>query len=112
MKDISFSSHLRAVMTPPDINNKKLTDLGSFDPGQGNGTPGKSFGEFLNDYMESVNQDQKMSANAATDLASGKTKNIHETMIISEKADLSFRMMVQVRNKVLEAYQEVMRMQV
>ena len=42
----------------------------------------------------------------------GGTKNIHETMIAIEKAEISFKLMLQVRNKILEAYQEVMRMQV
>ena len=41
-----------------------------------------------------------------------KTENIHETMLALSHADLSFKLMVQVRNKALEAYQEVMRMQV
>jgi flagellar hook-basal body complex protein FliE len=46
------------------------------------------------------------------ELATGKSNNIHETMIAAEKADLSLRLMVQVRNKIIEAYQEVMKMQV
>ncbi|RZA14668.1 MAG: flagellar hook-basal body complex protein FliE, partial [Proteobacteria bacterium] len=46
----------------------------------------------------------------ATDLANGKDTNIHETMLASSQAELSFNMMVQVRNKALSAYQEIMRM--
>src|SRR3989442_2026740 len=42
-------------------------------------------------------------------LATGQNTNIHETMIASEKADIALRMMVQVRNKMIEAYQEMMR---
>ncbi len=45
-------------------------------------------------------------------LQSGESKNIHEVMISMEKADISMRLTVQMRNKVLEAYQEIMRMQV
>jgi flagellar hook-basal body complex protein FliE len=44
-------------------------------------------------------------------LVKGETKNIHETMIAIEKANVSFNMMIQVRNKLLSAYQEIMRMQ-
>ena len=46
------------------------------------------------------------------DLASGRSSNIHETMLSVTKAELGFDMLVQMRNKVIEAYQEVMRMQV
>jgi flagellar hook-basal body complex protein FliE len=46
------------------------------------------------------------------DLAAGKSTNIHETMLAVSKAELGFNMLVQLRNKALEAYQEVMRMQV
>jgi flagellar hook-basal body complex protein FliE len=45
-------------------------------------------------------------------LIAGKSKNIHETMLAIQKADLSLKTMMQVRNKILEAYKEVMRMQV
>ena len=46
------------------------------------------------------------------DLATGKSSNLHETMIAVEKADIALRLMVQVRNKMIDAYQEVMKMQV
>ena len=49
---------------------------------------------------------------AGMDLASGKQENIHEIMLKASHAELSFNFMVQIRNKVLEAYQEVMRMPV
>lgn len=49
---------------------------------------------------------------AATDFATGKAKNLHDVMIAMEKADISLRTLTAVRGKVLEAYQEIMRMQV
>ena len=49
---------------------------------------------------------------AINELVAGKTKNIHSTMLALEKADMSLKLMMQVRNKVLEAYREVMKMQV
>jgi len=45
-------------------------------------------------------------------LATGQVNNIHETMIAIEKANLSFNLMVQVRNKLVQAYEEIMRTQV
>ena len=45
-------------------------------------------------------------------MATGRSHNIHETMIALDKADVSFRMLTKVRNKAVEAYQEIMRMQI
>jgi flagellar hook-basal body complex protein FliE len=55
---------------------------------------------------------QKEADKAIEDFATGKTRNIHETMIAVNKADLAFRLTMQVRNKIVEAYQEVMRTQI
>ncbi|HAX45987.1 MAG TPA: flagellar hook-basal body complex protein FliE [Nitrospina sp.] len=55
---------------------------------------------------------QKEADAAIEDFATGKTRNIHETMIAVNNADLAFRLSMQMRNKIVEAYQEVMRTQV
>jgi flagellar hook-basal body complex protein FliE len=70
----------------------------------------RPFGEILQSSIEEVNRLQQAADNAIEELTVGKTKNIHETMIALEKAEVSFKLMLQVRNKILEAYQEVMRM--
>lgn len=76
-------------------------------------TEGKgSFLDHLKNAIEDANQDQIAADKKATDLANGKDTNIHETMLAASQAELSFNLMVQVRNKALEAYQEVMRMPV
>ena len=74
--------------------------------------PGKSFGETLSESIAQVNELQKAAETAAQDLAMGKSKDIAQTLIAIEKASISFQLMMQVRNRMLEAYQEVMRMQV
>ena len=74
--------------------------------------PGKSFSDTLKEAVDSVNQLQKNADVAAANLASGRTDNVAEVMIASEKADIALRLMVQVRNKIIDAYQEVMKMQV
>lgn len=73
-----------------------------------NGT--RSFGQVLSDQLQEVNQTQLQADDAIKQLAAGKNKNIHETMLMIEKADSSFRLMMQVRNKIIDAYREVMRM--
>ena len=72
----------------------------------------KSFADSLKEAVNQVNTAQKESDHKMQELATGKTQNIHETMIAAEKADIALRMMVQVRNKMIEAYQEIMKMQV
>jgi flagellar hook-basal body complex protein FliE len=81
------------------------------------GNPGstsssKSFADHLWDGVKEVDAMQKTTDKMATDLATGKAENIHEVMVATTEAQLAFNLMVQVRNKVLEAYQEVMRMPV
>ncbi|MBD1400423.1 flagellar hook-basal body complex protein FliE [Pelobacter sp. M08fum] len=73
---------------------------------------GDKFAEALKASIAGVNQAQITADRAAENIVAGDTKNLHEAMIRLEEADISLRMMVQVRNKAVEAYQEVMRMQV
>ncbi|NOY52937.1 MAG: flagellar hook-basal body complex protein FliE [Deltaproteobacteria bacterium] len=71
-----------------------------------------TFADLLKHSIHEVDQVQKDAVRAAENLAVGKTENIHETMIALKKAELSFKMMMQVRNKIVKAYEEIMRMQV
>ncbi len=73
---------------------------------------GTTFMDHLSSSINEVNEMQKKSDAMSMDLASGKSENLHETMIASTQAELSFNLMVQIRNRALEAYQEVMRMPV
>ena len=66
----------------------------------------------LTESLEKVNEAQVAADSSMKELAAGRTKNIHETMLSIEKADSSLKLMMQVRNKVLDAYKEIMRMQV
>jgi flagellar hook-basal body complex protein FliE len=70
------------------------------------------FVQTLKNAIGSVDSLQKDSDIKMQQLATGQNTNIHETMLAAEKADVALRLMVQVRNKIIEAYQEIMRMQV
>ena len=72
----------------------------------------KPFSKVLTESIEKVNDLQKQADKAIDELAVGDSKDIVQTMIKMEKADVSFRLMMQVRNKILQAYEEVMRTQV
>jgi flagellar hook-basal body complex protein FliE len=73
---------------------------------------GQGFGDVLNNAVESVNSMQHEAGRLEDAVAKGESVNIHQAVIAGEKAGLSFRLLMQVRNKMIEAYQEVMRMQV
>ncbi len=70
------------------------------------------FGNVLKSTVEAVNSSQIASDQAIVNLQSGEAKNLHEVMIAVEQADVSLRMLVQMRNKALSAYEEIMRMQI
>lgn len=72
----------------------------------------KSFSETLKQSIQEVNSLLGEAEKKGEELAAGKTGNLHETMITLEKADLSFRLMMQVRNKIVDAYQEIIKMSV
>jgi flagellar hook-basal body complex protein FliE len=76
------------------------------------GAKGGSFAGVLKSSLAEVNQLQQKADAAITALATGDKASLHDTMIAMEQADVSFRLMMQVRNKIVEAYQEIMRMQV
>ncbi len=72
----------------------------------------EGFDELFKQALKGVNGAQKESEKLTGQLVTGEATDIHEVMIASQKASLSLQLTVQVRNKVVEAYQEVMRMQV
>ncbi len=73
---------------------------------------GQGFGDILKNAVESVNSMQHEAGRLEDAVAKGENVNIHQAVIAGEKAGLSFKLLMQVRNKMIEAYQEVMRMQV
>jgi len=88
-------------------------------PSQGNTTKSSevtgaehNFANMLTEIVGEVETQQQAADKAVQQLHAGGAKNLHEAMIAMEQADISIRFMVQVRNKALEAYQEIMRMQV
>ncbi len=73
---------------------------------------GSDFSKMIQSSINQTVEAEAQSEKAIEGLQSGEAKNIHEVMISVEKADISLKMLVQFRNKALQAYEEVMRMQI
>ena len=99
MRDITLRSGLKTLSR--GMENSKVKE-GS----------GPGFTEILKKSVLNVDALQRNADLAVGELIACDKKNIHETMISIEKADIAFRLMMKVRNKILEAYKEVMRMNV
>ncbi|OQX18687.1 MAG: flagellar hook-basal body complex protein FliE [Desulfobulbaceae bacterium A2] len=71
-----------------------------------------SFRDLLKESIDSTVAAEVNADKQVQQLHAGGTRDLHEVMIAMEEADISLRLLVQVRNKALEAYQEIMRLQV
>lgn len=72
---------------------------------------GSAFGKVIEKFIGDVNTQQINADAAVENLITGKTDNVQEVMLTMAQADLSFRMFMEVRNKVIDAYEQVMRQQ-
>jgi flagellar hook-basal body complex protein FliE len=70
------------------------------------------FGAWLSQSLDGVNQQLVRADQGLQSLATGDAQNLHQVMIALEEARVGMQLMVQVRNRLLEAYQEILRMQV
>jgi len=76
---------------------------------------GAPSGGFMNTLQQAIGKanDIQLVANQATEaLMTGQTQNIHQTMVALQEADVSFQLMMQIRNKLVSAYEEIQRMQI
>ena len=74
--------------------------------------PADSFANVLGQLVNDVNAKQAVASDAVNGLITGQNVSLHQAMISVQEATTSFQLMVEVRNKLLESYQELMRMQV
>lgn len=93
-------------MTP--VKMQAESHLGEDEPAQ----TVPVFDEYLKNALGEVNSLQKESDNMSKALAAGQVEDISQVVIAAEKADIALQLTLAVRNKAVEAYQEIMRMQV
>jgi len=71
-----------------------------------------SFPSAISDFLQDANTQQLRADQSLQELVTGQSENVHDVVVSMAKADLSFRLMLEIRNRLVESYQEVMRMQV
>jgi flagellar hook-basal body complex protein FliE len=75
-------------------------------------TGGPSFRDMLQKAMSDVSELQEIKGEKINQLATGEIEDLHQVMIAMEEAGIAFQFTMEIRNKIIEAYQEIMRMQV
>lgn len=81
-------------------------------PGDGNAPGSVGFGDALTEAIDQVDGAQKDAEGQINAFVAGEQENLHEVMISMNQAELYLQLMTEVRNKMLDTYQELMRMQV
>lgn len=97
---------MKEITILPSVTHEAAASQGTRPTGDG------SFSDLFEKAVSEVNKAQVEADQAVEQVQSGQSGNLHEAMIALEQADISLRLMVQMRNKILDAYQEIMRMQV
>jgi flagellar hook-basal body complex protein FliE len=100
MNDLTISN-LQTILPEMDAANKQ-TPEGSSSP----------FSDFVERSLTEVNGQMLNADQAISDLATGKNQDIHNTMISMQKAEISFELVLQIRNKLMSAFDEIRRMSI
>ena len=98
MNEIDISGLPGKIQSNMPVNNEKnIKDDSSFE-------------NILTKSLKEVNSGLINANSSVKSLVAGKTENIHETMIQMQRASISFQMMMEVRNKLVDAYKEIIKM--
>jgi len=98
---------INAVKMPGIVDPRQVYGGGSVQ-----GTGGPSFASKLQEAIQSVNQAQDYRDEMVEGAVTGQVGEVHDVMIAAEEAQLAFELMLEVRNKLLESYNQIMQMQV
>lgn len=105
---------LRQAQNIQDLNGVQSTDrVTTIQPGIGVEEPGKvTFGKLIGELVGEVDAKGKDAAGELRKVMTGEVDNLHQSMVAMQEASVAFNLMVEVRNKMMESYQQIMRMQV
>ena len=91
--------------TPPSIVPLSIKDNGA-------AREGLPFTDLLKGIVEETDKQQQVADTGVKQLVTGEAESIHEVVLTTARADLAFRLMMEIRNRLIASYQEVMRMQI
>jgi len=100
----------QSLAVPPLSGNSSTTAIDKTSPTERVTAPG--FADMFERFVKGVDQKKKISAKETQDLILGRSDNIHEAVVKSQEAGVAFNLMIEVRNKLVESYKELMRMSV
>lgn len=105
-------------MTTGPTGVPSVSPLSSLDTGPrilgrvGEKSGGSQFTHVMEALLERTNEPHLQADQALQNLVAGKTENVHDVVLSMVKADMSFRLVLELRNRLTEAYQDIMRMQI
>jgi flagellar hook-basal body complex protein FliE len=115
----AMTQHLDQVRARQVYNLQKLDGAGSLDApvsiqpaGTVEPTDRVTFGKLIGELVGEVDAKGRTSENELRRVMTGESDNLHQSMIAMQQASVAFSLMVEVRNKLMESYQQIMRMQV
>jgi flagellar hook-basal body complex protein FliE len=100
---LNLNNNIGEIFTKDLINNKSNTQSKNSDV---------DFGDLLKKELESTNKIMQDAQKAEVDIATGTVKDLAKANIAIEKADLKMQMMLEVRNKAINAYKELSKIQI
>ncbi|WP_104722414.1 flagellar hook-basal body complex protein FliE [Helicobacter mesocricetorum] len=92
-------------------SESKLQNVPNLSPNHNLNAPNKTFGSMLKEAVDEVNTRQKVSEQAMADMATGQIKDLHQAAVAIGKAENSMKLMLEVRNKAISAYKELIKTQ-
>ena len=100
MNDLTISKYQSILpkMAAPETQREKVSS--------------SAFSDYAQRALADVNRQLRDADEAVNDLATGKNQDIHKTMIAMQKAEISFELVLQIRNKLIAAYDEIRRMSI
>lgn len=104
INNLQILKNISAVNSKIDGISKRSDELGKTV-----GAEEESFKDVLGKFVGDVNQLQKQADTSVNKLASGEITDIHSVMVKVEEANLSFSLMMEIRNKIVEGYKEILR---
>lgn len=106
------SSFIAPIVAVPDLTAVSPFEKAQTEASTGIRSAAPTFGQLVTQGVEQLDSQLKSSQIDLQALATGETGDLHRVMIKLEESRLGFQLMLQVRNRLLESYQEVMRMQI